>query len=84
MSKDARLVCVQKCYGLDVAEIFKSKLEANGIPALLEFESAAKLYGLTVDGLGEVRVMVSEDDAPEALELLAEVGEQPDIEETED
>jgi len=33
-------------------------LETEGIPALLSYESAGIVFGLTVDGLGEVRIMV--------------------------
>jgi hypothetical protein len=57
---------------LDVAEIYRAKLEAMGIPVLLEYDSAARLFGLTVDGLGEVRIMVPESHAAEAEALLSE------------
>jgi hypothetical protein len=60
---------------MDIAEIYKAKLEAMGVPALLEYESAGKLFGLTIDGLGEVRVMVPESFAAEAEALLAEDAE---------
>jgi len=42
------------------AQIIRARLEDNGIPAALSYESAAIVYGLTVDGLGEVRVLVPE------------------------
>ena len=83
MPNDLDLVCVQHCYGMDVAEIYKSKLEAMDIPVLLEFESAGKLFGLTIDGLGEVRVMVPRDYAGEAEALLAEEMPVEDVEEVE-
>ena len=80
MTEQPELVCVQKCYGMDVAEIFKAKLEAMEIPVLLEYESAGKLFGLTIDGLGEVRVMVPEPFAAEAHALLADTSEGEDEE----
>ena len=82
MTKDPELVCIQRCYGLDVAEIYKGKLEALGIPALLEYDSAAKLFGLTVDGLGEVRVMVPAPYAAEAEALLVGPDEEDSTEES--
>jgi hypothetical protein len=64
------------------AEIIKGKLEANDIPALLEYESLGPVLGLTVDGLGEVRVLVPKDKADAARALLEESeeidGELPD------
>jgi len=72
MNLEPNLVVVQRCYGLDVAQIFKSKLEAAGIPVLLQYESAGPVIGITVDGLGEVRVLVPEELAAQAEALLTE------------
>lgn len=69
------LVCVRMCQGWHQAQIFKSKLEAAEIPVLLQYESAGLIFGLTVDGLGQVRVMVPEDYAAEAEALLVELSE---------
>jgi hypothetical protein len=55
---------------LDVAQIYKSKLEAMGIPVLLQYESAGLVFGVTVDGLGQVRVLVPKAYSNDALELL--------------
>jgi hypothetical protein len=73
MSEEPTLVCVRTCQGWDLAQIFKAKLEAAGIPVLLKYESAGLVFGLTVDGLGEVRIMVPESYAAAAKELLEEV-----------
>jgi hypothetical protein len=72
MAKEPKLICVRICQGLDVAQIYKSKLEALDIPVLLKYESAGLVYGIIVDGLGEVRVMVPEPYAAEAEALLAD------------
>ncbi len=58
--------------GLLVAEVIKGKLESAGIPALLAYESVGPIYGLTVDGLGQVRVQVPADYAEDARALLAD------------
>jgi hypothetical protein len=66
------LVTVHTAFGLLNAQVVKTKLESVGIPALLDYESAGVVLGITVDGLGEVRVMVPEDLAEEARALLGE------------
>jgi len=40
------------------AELIKGMLESNGIPVLLKYESLGPVYGLTIDGLGQVEVQV--------------------------
>jgi hypothetical protein len=73
MAEGPKLICVRTCQGLDLAQIYKSKLEALGIPVLLKYESAGLVYGITVDGLGAVHVMVPEPQAAEAEALLADL-----------
>lgn len=73
MTTEPTLVCVRTCQGLDLAQIYKSKLEAMEIPVLLKYESAGLVYGITVDGLGAVRIMVPEPYADEAKVLLADL-----------
>lgn len=67
------------------AQIVKGRLESEGIPVLLRYEGAGLVYGITVDGLGEARVMVPEDLAAEAQAIVAdhEYGEPEDITEDE-
>ena len=52
------------------AEIMKAHLESEGIPAILKYEGAGLVYGLTVDGLGEARVLVPVTLADEARTIL--------------
>jgi hypothetical protein len=70
------LVTVYTAFGQLQAQVIKTKLESAGIPALLDYESAGVVLGITVDGLGEVRVMVPEGLAEEARALLMEEGEE--------
>jgi hypothetical protein len=78
MSERRELVCVRRCQGLLLAELYRSKLTASGIPALLQYESAGPVFGLTVDGLGEVALMVPAEMAAEAYELLEDIeAEEP-------
>jgi hypothetical protein len=61
---DLNLVTVYRSAGMLGAQVVKGKLEAYGIPAMLRYESAGLVFGLTVDGLGmveEAEALVSED-----------------------
>ncbi len=55
------------------AQVIKGLLESYGIPCLLSSNAAHSGHVLTVDGMGEVRVMVLESMAEEAKRLV--VGE---------
>lgn len=70
--RNEALVSVYTSNGPLAAEVVKGRLESAGIPAILKYESAGRTIGLTLDGLGEVQVLVSKDREQEARELLAE------------
>ena len=70
MSAKGRLVTVCTSRYME-AQIIKGRLESEGIPVLLSYESAGLVYGITIDGLGEVKIMVPEHLAEEAKEILA-------------
>ena len=72
-SKESDLVTVYTSMGPLRAEVIRSKLEAAGIPVLLRYESAGLVIGITVDGLGEVRVQVPRELADEARALIEPV-----------
>jgi len=52
------------------ASVLKSHLESEGIPVLLNYESAGRVFGLTVDGLGEVRILVPQELADQARRVI--------------
>ena len=56
------------------AQILRALLEDQGIPAALSYESAGIVYGLTIDGLGEVRILVPEAYYSQALAVLESSG----------
>ncbi len=61
------------------AQIVKGRLESEGVPAMLRYEGAGLIYGITVDGLGEARVMVPENLVEQAETILADQEyEEPD------
>jgi hypothetical protein len=67
------LTTIYRSAGMIKAQVIKSKLEGAGIPVLLDYESLGPVIGVTIDGLGEVRVLVPEDRAEEAKALIQEV-----------
>jgi hypothetical protein len=72
MSASESLVSVRTAKYME-AQIIKGRLESEGIPVLLSYESAGLIYGLTIDGLGEVKIMVPRRLEEEAREILGKV-----------
>jgi hypothetical protein len=64
------LEVVYRAQGMLEAEAIKGRLETSGIPAAFDFESIGQTFGITIDGLGEVRILVPIERANEARELL--------------
>lgn len=64
------------------AEILRGRLEAEGIPAQVMREPAGGAYGLTVGLLGQTDILVPQEYAAQARELLA--GETEENEEGEE
>ena len=69
-NEKAGFVLIGTIYGEVAASIMKSHLESEGIPVLLQYESAGRVYGITVDGLGEVKILVPADLAEEAKKII--------------
>jgi len=65
-----KYVTVYKAQGKLDGESIKGFLEAQSIPAILDVNAAGQIFGLTVGDLGEVGVMVPENQAAKARELL--------------
>ena len=75
MSSSEKLVEVYRASGEMEAQVIRSLLEYHGIPCLLKGEAARNIYGLTVDGIAEVRIMVWEKVADKARSLIKGKGE---------
>ncbi len=63
-------VVIGTAQGELAANVVKSHLESEGIPVLLKWESAGRVYGLTVDGLGQVSILVPQELADEAKLII--------------
>lgn len=69
MAGKEKLVAIYTARQIE-AQIIKGRLENEGIPVLLSYDSSSVVFGFTVDGLGEVKIMVPEKFAEQAREIL--------------
>ena len=60
------------------AESIVAALRGSGIPSRMQGEAVGAIYGLTLDGLGEVSIYVPEEFLDEARSVLA-AGEHGDL-----
>ena len=70
MPRELELVTVYIASNQVEAEIVKGRLETDGIPAVLRYESAGLVYGITVNGLAQVEVQVPSSALQTAREIL--------------
>ena len=61
---------VYKAWGSAEAQVVKSFLESHGIPCLLTGLVVQSVHPFTMNGLGEIKILVSKKDHPLAEELL--------------
>lgn len=75
------LIQVYSTEGQLEAEMIKGFLEAQGMNVVLSQESIGRTYGLTAGRLGQVKILVPESQAEEAISILEamERGEFEDI-----
>jgi len=74
---DLQVQCVFVASGEIQAQQVRAFLEANGIQTAVRGEALRHTYGLSLDGLGAVQILVGEADVEKARELLdsAEAGQ---------
>ncbi len=70
--RPSELVVVYTTLGREVGAVIKGRLESEGIPAMLRYESIGPVYGIAMDGLGQVEVLVPKDFEDKARALLKE------------
>jgi hypothetical protein len=71
MDKDIELTTIYVARGQFEAEIVRGRLEVEGIPSMLRYESAGLVYGILADGLGEVEIQVPSSLAQLARQILS-------------
>jgi len=67
---DLNLREVHRVWGLAEADVIKSFLESNGIACLYRGLVVPYVYTFTTDGMGEIRIMVKDEDFDTAKALL--------------
>ncbi len=67
---EVSLKTVYVAHGMLRATVVRGALESAGIPVILNYESLGQTLGVTVDGIGQVRVMVPVEWEKEAQALL--------------
>ena len=64
------LVVIFRTHSDVEASIVRGLLEANGVPSVVTSDVPRNIFPLTVNGLGEVRISVREDDAEDARRII--------------
>ncbi len=70
MSKGEELVEVYRSSSEMEAQVIRSLLDSYGIPCLLRSHAAPSVHVFTVNGMGEVKVMVWDSMAERARKLI--------------
>ena len=78
MSSEYKEVKLVRVPGGITAESILAALRGSGIPARVQGEIVGSLFGLTLDGLGEVSIYVPEELVEDAKSVLA-AGDHGDL-----
>ena len=65
--------------GMTNARIITGRLETEGIPTRLQYEAAGAIYAITIDGLGEVKILVPDTDLERARQILAQSYDEEEL-----
>jgi len=65
--------------GMAQANLIVGRLESEGISTKLHYEAAGAIYAITIDGLGEVRILVPVVDWERAKEVLSRSYNEGDL-----
>lgn len=70
MKNKEKMVEVYKAPNEMEAQVIRSRLESYGIPCFLKSHAAPSVHLFTVDGMGEVKILVLESMAGDARNLI--------------
>ncbi len=73
MNDSERFIVVYTSNGKLNAEMIKAFLESEGVKVMISQESAGSTYGLTIGPLGEVDILVPENQETHARKLLSDM-----------
>ncbi len=66
------LVPIHSVQGMMESDLIQAMLEASGIRNITRSTATASVHPFTMDGLGEITIVVSEEDAEEARRVIQE------------
>ncbi len=69
--RDMKIVEVCSVQGVAEADVIRGMLESIGIESMTRGHSVLSVHPFTMDGMGEVRILVAEPDAEAAREAIA-------------
>jgi hypothetical protein len=69
--EDTEWNVIHRASGMINAHIVAGRLEAEGIPTRLSYEAIGAIYPITIDGLGEVKLLVPADCVERARDILS-------------
>lgn len=69
------LIPIHSVQGTMEADLIQAMLEASGIRSVTRSTATASVHPFTMDGLGEITVVVSDEDAEEARRVIKEYTE---------
>jgi len=75
LSNNEKMVQVYKAPNELEAQVIRGLLESYGIPCFLKSHAAPSVHMFTVDGMGEVKVMVLDSMVERAKELIVSNGD---------
>lgn len=72
MNPSKKYVEVYVAKGEAEANIIRGLLDNYGIPSVIKAQAAPSVHVFAIDGLGQVTILVREEDAEDARELIKE------------
>jgi hypothetical protein len=72
LSLNKKYVKVYIAKGEAESNIIRGLLDNYGIPSIVKAQASPSVHVFAIDGLGQVIIMVREEDAEDALELIKE------------
>ena len=65
--------------GMTQANIIVGRLETEGVPTRLKYEAVGAIYAITIDGLGQVEILVPEQWLERARDILSRSYDEADM-----
>lgn len=70
MNRSSKLTEIYVAKGEAEAQIIKGVLDSYGIPNILRAQASPSVHVFTVDGMGQVSILVRDEDADDARLLI--------------